>query len=508
MFLGGSRNSLGIRFPKKWKIAILISFTSFVLYAFAQELIRTLWIKRDQNSNGIVREAYSGNVVNASIGHECTEGNCLSVTEGTIGVATTAIKSNDPTGEDLKVRFNGGSWVSSTVSHEHHLHYAVNCSGIIQGDPVALDMAETTLNWTREERRTQMPSDEVVASWTRNCDYYRTKRKYPTQAMSQEELDFPLAFILLVHKDSAQVERLLRAVYHPQNIYCFHVDAKADQDFWTAILGLTRCFDNVFIASRLEKVQYRGFSRLQADINCMEDLVSWTGFNWKYVINLCGQDFPLKTNLEIVRQVKAYGGLNDIPGVYPTQDEWFVTRTENHHRIVNGKLQKTEIRKPPPPHDAKMYFGNAYYVASRAFVEYILNNKTAKDILYYLEDANSPDEHYWVTMSRYPGVPGGYPYSSWKSSTRFIRWTVTDEYPPCIGKYVRQVCVIGFRYLPFVTSIPHLYVNKIHYEFDPLALQCIEEMLDYRTAYPSAIADFVPDYPLTDLFPDNPPTNI
>ena len=36
---------------------------------------------------------------------------------------------------------------------------------------------------------------------------------------------------------------------------------------------------------------------------------------WKYVLNLCGQDFPLKTNLEIVRSLKALRGYNNLETV-------------------------------------------------------------------------------------------------------------------------------------------------------------------------------------------------
>nr|XP_054774236.1 beta-1,3-galactosyl-O-glycosyl-glycoprotein beta-1,6-N-acetylglucosaminyltransferase-like [Lytechinus pictus] len=507
MIGNGTRCSYRKHFRKHWKTIFFILFICCGLYAYLYERINTTKKNAFRKSNGTERDNYNGQLQKPEPGGPgFINDDNLSSVRGNIGISTSVVKSTDPVGKELKARFNMGHWNSSTVSREYHHHYQVNCSGIIQGDPLSLERSKSILTWTNVEGRTPMPSDEVVATWTRNCDYYRTNRKYPTEAMSLEEFDFPLAYILLVHKDAAQVERLLRSIYHPQNVYCFHVDANADDDFGTAILGMSRCFDNVFIASKLERVQYRGFSRLQADINCMEDLASWSGSRWKYVINLCGQDFPLKTNLEIVHQVKAYGSYNDIPGVYPKQTEWFVNRTRNHHRVVNGKLQITGIVKPPPPRNAKIYFGNAYYVASRRFVEFILNNRTAKELLYYLEDTNSPDEHYWVTMSRFPDAPGGYPYSSWRSSARFIRWTVSDEHPPCIGKYVRQVCVIGSGYLPYVTSLPHLFVNKLDYDYDPISLQCLEEILDYRTLFPNALADFFPVYPLYDLFPNNPQT--
>ena len=41
----------------------------------------------------------------------------------------------------------------------------------------------------------------------------------------------------------------------------------------------------------------------------------WKYKKWKYFINLTGQEFPLKTNLELVRILSSYNGANDIEAV-------------------------------------------------------------------------------------------------------------------------------------------------------------------------------------------------
>ena len=112
-----------------------------------------------------------------------------------------------------------------------------------------------------------------------------------------------------------QVERLLRAIYRPQNVYCIHIDLHSPGGVHVGMLSLVRCFPNVFIASKLEYVVYGGFSRLQADINCMRDHVKKND-RWRYLINLAGEAFPLRTNAEIVKILKIYNGANDIEGTY------------------------------------------------------------------------------------------------------------------------------------------------------------------------------------------------
>ena len=82
---------------------------------------------------------------------------------------------------------------------------------------------------------------------TRDCDKFVETRGYITSPSSEEEKNFPLAFDILVFKDIEQFERLLRAVYRPQNIYCVHVDKKAKSTLHKAVGEIAGCFDNVFV---------------------------------------------------------------------------------------------------------------------------------------------------------------------------------------------------------------------------------------------------------------------
>lgn len=106
-------------------------------------------------------------------------------------------------------------------------------------------------------------------------------------------------------------ERMLRAIYAPQNIYCVHVDTKSTASVQAAVAGIVSCLPNVFMVSQPVRVIYAGWSRVQADLNCMADLYN-SSIQWRYFINLCGQDFPLKTNLEIVRMLKSLWGYNSM----------------------------------------------------------------------------------------------------------------------------------------------------------------------------------------------------
>lgn len=131
-------------------------------------------------------------------------------------------------------------------------------------------------------------------------------------------------------------ERLLRAIYAPQNIYCVHVDKKAKASVVSAITAITSCFPNVFMVNQSLTIIYGAWPRVQADLNCMADLYNSTT-KWKYFMNLCGQDFPLKTNLEIVRMLRWLKGKNSLESEkLPEEKKW---RVKISHQIVDGKIQ-------------------------------------------------------------------------------------------------------------------------------------------------------------------------
>ncbi|XP_040105173.1 N-acetyllactosaminide beta-1,6-N-acetylglucosaminyl-transferase-like [Oryx dammah] len=238
-----------------------------------------------------------------------------------------------------------------------------------------------------------------------SCKAYLTQSHYITAPLSKEEAEFPLAYIMVIHHNFGTFARLFRAIYMPQNVYCVHVDEKATVEFKDSVEQLLSCFPNAFLASKMEPVVYGGISRLQADLNCIKDLAA-SEVPWKYALNTCGQDFPLKTNREIVQYLKGFKGKNITPGVLPPAHA--IGRTKYVHREHLGKelsyVIRTTALKPPPPHNLTIYFGSAYVALSREFTNFVLQDPRALDLLQWSKDTFSPDEHFWVTLNRIPGM--------------------------------------------------------------------------------------------------------
>lgn len=148
---------------------------------------------------------------------------------------------------------------------------------------------------------------------TLKCKEFVQHRGYITSEGNREERNFPIAFSIAIFKDLGQVERLLRSIYRPQNAYCFHMDSKSPKLLHRGIHRLASCFPNVIVAKNSVDVRWGNWSVLEADLICMKELLDRFP-DWKYLINLTGQEFPLRTNLELVRILKAFNGSNSMEG--------------------------------------------------------------------------------------------------------------------------------------------------------------------------------------------------
>lgn len=373
--------------------------------------------------------------------------------------------------------------------------YSIDCSAVYDMDPV-----EVGKSLVIRQKKALEDEDGSLAVLLSNCQSFIRFRRYHNVCVTDEEADFPLAYSLVVHKSAWMVERVLRAVYSPNNIYCIHYDQKSTHEFISAMEGLARCLPNVFVASKLESVFYASVSRLQADLNCLSDLLS-SEVKWKYVINLCGQDLPLRSNIELVSELRKLNGNNMLETSLPTpyKEERFTF----HHELRDANYEyhkvpmKTEKKKTLPPHGIKMFTGNAYFILSREFIEFVHSSDVVKDFLAWSEDTFSPDEHFWASLVRMPGVPGEVPRSApditdLMSKTRLVKWSYLEEnlYPPCTGQHIRSVCIYGTAELRWLLNYGHWFANKFDPKVDPIVIQCLEERLEDRQRLFQSLTSF------------------
>ncbi|CAD5121298.1 DgyrCDS9827 [Dimorphilus gyrociliatus] len=254
--------------------------------------------------------------------------------------------------------------------------------------------------------------------------------------------------------NAAQFEYLLKTIYRPHNQYCIHVDKKSKQPFWSAILNIAKCFDNIEVIDEKEAVDVKwGFySVLEPEIICMKNL--WKRkTKWKYLINLTAQEFPLQTMQDLIKILKSLKGANSLEGTVARRN---VERTE---KDINMKP------KIPFNKGITIAKGAVYLVVQRGFETYFpsLNHSPQLHIPGSYTGNPETDPVTYLFIGRFKNW-GGYPF----------------DYP-CAGKRVRGICILSIGDLSLLANRKELFANKFHLDYQPFALQCMRELIYNRT---------------------------
>ncbi|VDM35286.1 unnamed protein product [Hydatigera taeniaeformis] len=148
----------------------------------------------------------------------------------------------------------------------------------------------------------------ITSSEHPNCISFRQK----FVMITQPDGDMNVAFTMVVHKDVLQIARLLRMIYRVNNYYCIHLDARSSPHFQAAMRGVATCFgSNVELVPKDKRiaVHWGDESVLRPQFICAKQALQRDP-TWHYLVNIVGQEFPLKTNLELVAALKALNGSN------------------------------------------------------------------------------------------------------------------------------------------------------------------------------------------------------
>ncbi|KAI8791876.1 beta-1 3-galactosyl-O-glycosyl-glycoprotein beta-1 6-N-acetylglucosaminyltransferase [Biomphalaria glabrata] len=344
------------------------------------------------------------------------------------------------------------------------LESRVDCSAIINGNMQEIDKAKQVsmhLKNTHEELTT-----ESYLELTSNCLEFLEIRGYLKSSLSRDEFEFSIAYSILITEDVEMAERLLRAIYRPQNYYCIHVDSKSDA-IYKVFLAIASCFNNIFIPERRLKMIWGTFSILEAELICMETL--WPFARWKYFINLTGKEFPLKTNLDIVKVLQSLNGANDI-----------------HANIRETYTERWRYHFHYPPPWFRPVKGSVHIAASRSFVDFVLHNETAAKILSWVKTLPKfHDEVFFSTLNHNPHlmVPGSYtgdldtdeitkPHVS-----RYKVWNTSSHYFCATNRWEKYICILTTGDLPLMLRSIHLFANKFYLQEDRIVVSCLEEWI-------------------------------
>ena len=353
----------------------------------------------------------------------------------------------------------------------------------IEKAPLLYKLFYKVITWHNKNKAPQSDQDIRKDFSERNCSTL-LKDTFRVRNATAEEKKFPIAYTIQIYKGAALLQRLLPAIYMSHNVYCIHIDRKSSEMFRRAVIKMTKCLPNVFVTRRVVNVIYYHISLLQAQLNCMQDLLQ-SKTQWKYLINLVGQDYPLYENNQIVEGLKGLHGYNVIESTKMPEKEQQKRQNYSYEFVkdFNGFEHSAYLShcKGPklklPPNNISILMGSTFTSLTRGFCEYIQNDVLPKRLLNWLSDTLAPEESFYSSLQQIKGVPGGYQGNQSEWIMRAIHWQKGDQTVECHGEWLRSVCVVDFPDLAWIFGRKNkrkLFVQKIPFAFDQRFHDCLD----------------------------------
>ena len=175
-----------------------------------------------------------------------------------------------------------------------------------------------------------------------------------------------LAYLIIAHQQPEQLAQMLYCIQHPDNVYLIIPDSKGLTGSEPALQAVVRRHPNVFIAPARD-MRWASWSLMQARLDGMRELLARPE-PWEVLINLSGQDFPLKSQEEIRAFFAANEGRNFLNIVEP-EKVW----NDPYARIQRIRLEppfmKSGWNVPKLRIDRwSRHLGQARYVGGRPYM--------------------------------------------------------------------------------------------------------------------------------------------
>ncbi|KAM7532980.1 hypothetical protein Aperf_G00000123257 [Anoplocephala perfoliata] len=315
---------------------------------------------------------------------------------------------------------------------------------------------------------------------------------------------------MAIHKDILQVARLLRMIHRINNYYCIHLDARSTRTFGEAVEGMARCFGANVELVPLEKrvaVVWGDESVLRPQLICGEQALE-RHQTWKYLIDTVGQEFPLRTNLELIAALKALNGSNLVEAfridsfrdwvkdnVMPLQAKWYKGAICGAFRrdfiqeavlsLALSPVRDTILR----PCKTKWYRGSMYRAFRRDFIqEAVLSPvlRPVRDTLLRHRRYSHSDELFFTSFNynlhlRIQGSCLHAPPPPEEVNLGILaQCVIWDDYGViCPTNYVRLICILSVAHVPVLQKMPHVFANNFHADFEPLAYTEMENCVSF-----------------------------
>lgn len=283
------------------------------------------------------------------------------------------------------------------------------------------------------------------------------------------------AYLINVHKDLDQCQRLISRLAWSGTTFFLHIDAKVDENICRSFFTKLHNQYNCHLVEPRNNVKWAGYSQVAATLAGLSTIKSLKQ-NYDYITFLSGQDYPLKSNDQISGFLSQQNGKEFIEyhEISSTSHPLLTTRFCRYHfgEFLNDGFMRLNIeralrillpkRKFPMGYIA--YGGSQWWTITGECANYILNFvKIHAKFVDFFKFGNCPDEIFFQSIimnSRYRDKVSN-------DNLRHIVWKEGKVNPEILTQNDFQVLM----------SSNKLFARKFDHRFDNRILDMIDSRL-------------------------------
>ena len=241
-----------------------------------------------------------------------------------------------------------------------------------------------------------------------------------------------IGYLILVHRFPEQFKRLFKAIYDPRNTYVVHVDKNSGETLDANIRDFLQPYPNAEVMEGRAAL-WGGYSLVDAELRGMQHLLEMDG-NWSHFINLSGQDFPLKTQAQIMAHLSAHPDREYIKVLDQNKIRPDTMRRIGEFVIERGGQIEQTLTMRPFLEGASPYIGNQWMIVSRKFCSFVCNDVRADRYKELYRNTFIADEGFFQTVMMNTSVHG----EIVNDDLRMIDWVSDGDIKLRPRTYMRQ----------------------------------------------------------------------
>uniref|UniRef100_A0A0N5C1U1 Glycosyltransferase family 92 protein n=1 Tax=Strongyloides papillosus TaxID=174720 RepID=A0A0N5C1U1_STREA len=357
--------------------------------------------------------------------------------------------------------------------------FNLDCSIVISGD----------ISYIKKVKKKRFKIKKLPKDYKYDCESLKSRGFYPKVPLSDIEANYPIAYARNVYKNFHLLELEFLVSYAPQNHYCFSVDLKSSE-LYKQLTSLSKCFNNVYISPVRYKMNSDGIYQALSTYECMKILKDK---KWNYLFILQNDDFPIKTNREIVEILTARNSTLDMEFCDPSPfvEERVDQNASWDYKSLNffNESEMNEYDKTFLSKKLKFYKGSYASGIPRDSIDYILNNISISKYLKQINTADrfGEDEMVWQTLfsDNFLKIPHYVERNclstEYNEEVFMVRDAIWPERECKSNLYRHGVCVYGIEMLNQIKNMKRLFGYRFLPDRDFGAALCFTEYLVNKT---------------------------